>query len=957
MTAFLAQIARLYATKHATELSGLTFVFPNKRAGVFFRHYLSEQLDAPAFAPEVMSISECFASFSSKLPADRLGNLFRLYDIYRSLAGRNEDFDGFVFWGEMMLSDFDEIDKHLIDAKQLFSNVADLKQIDELFDTLSEEQKEAIKEFWSHFIPCVEAGPKKDYITVWKILYSVYEEFRRQLTAENLATEGMIYRELAERIASGDRIFEKEDRFFVFVGFNALNLCEKKLFHALRKENKADFYFDYQARELRESDNPASRFYAENTRLFPSRYPLLCEDEDTEKSIELIAVPSETGQAKEIYNILNALFPEGADAAKTINTALVLPDENLLIPLLHSIPPQVEAVNVTMGFPLKSTPASALIEYILDLQRRARVSGSRVSYYYKNVLDVLHHRYIASCSSQIAGIERNIVQDNRVYVDADELLADELLASVFRPVTDSDDLLGYLLDIVRHLQLAWRDGSDRHEEQLPVSDVLYQYYVTLSRMADVVRNRPEDIHVAVETMSRWIRQIFSGLVLPFEGEPLAGLQIMGMLETRCLDFENLIIPSFNEGIFPRRNLNNSFIPYMLRRSFALPVSDFHDAVSAYHFYRLLHRAKRVFFLYDSRSEGIKTGEVSRFLHQLHYHYGVKITRKTRSFDLRPEEQTGLQIPKNPDVMSKLMRFTLLEEKAPAFSASSLNTYLDCPLKFYLTQMEKLEEPDEVQEHIEGSMFGTLFHATMEKLYKPYVGKRVEVSDIQAVLEDPLKIDVTINQAFAEKFFMRKDAALLPLEGSHLLIARVIRKYVRQMLVQDKAHAPFRYLASEFPCSHRFPIFQGRLQVNLKGFIDRIDQKEGLVRILDYKTGLGKQEFKSISDMFDHSHKNRPKYEFQIFLYAWIYKQMKGVSDVLPAISFLRNIFKADYSTRLFCKADEYKGLVDGFTVFEDDFVLALTSCLEEIFNPDIPFSQTENLKTCTYCPYVSICNR
>ncbi|MDR1585181.1 MAG: PD-(D/E)XK nuclease family protein, partial [Prevotellaceae bacterium] len=945
--------------EYQADVSRFTFVFPNKRAGVFFQRYLSQLLDEALFSPEVLSISECFSSVSKRQPADRLSNLFRLYDVYRSVGGSGEGFDSFVFWGEMLLSDFDEIDKYLIDARQLFTNITDLKQIDEVFDTLTPRQKEAIKEFWNNFIPVTEGRPKTDYITTWKILYPVYKRFQAGLAAENLATEGMMCRELAENLKSGQHIPEWDEKQFVFVGFNALNACERELFNALKKEGKADFYFDYEAAELRDADNLASQFYEENIRQFPSNFPLAQETpQNPEREMELIAVPSEIGQAKEIYSILNGLFPNNNKEIDPINTAVVLADENLLIPLLHSLPAQIEQVNVTMGFPLKSTPASGLLEYVLELQRRARVSGGKVSFYYKNVLNILNHQYISlCCGGEAKAIEERTVKNNRIYVEAEEFSRNSLLASVFTLQTNALDFLSYLTDMIRQLQAALQN-SGKKDEHLLTLDFLYQYYVTLNRMQDVLKKRREEIPATIDTMARLIRQALAGISLPFEGEPLAGLQIMGVLETRCLDFENLVIPSFNEGIFPKRSVQNSFIPYTLRRCFGLPVANFQDAISAYHFYRLIHRAKRIFLLYDSRADGMKTGEVSRFMHQLHYHYGVDFKRRNLSFDVGFENRSALQVAKTPEIMKKLERFTIEGEKAAAFSASSLNTYIDCPLKFYLTQMERIEESDEVIETVEGSMFGTLFHAVMENLYQPYTGKTVESGDIKQLVEHPLKIDAEIARAFAVEFFRKKDGSPVALEGNNLLIARVIRKYVRQMLKIDMEYAPFTCVASELPCSGRLPVFGGRMQVNLKGFIDRIDEKDSMLRILDYKTGSGKPEFKSIAGMFEHNNENRPKYEFQIFLYALLYKRMTGAASVLPGISFLRNVFKSDYTAQLRYKPEpRVSEPVDDFNPFEEAFVESLTACLEEIFDPDIPFVQTEKASLCTYCPYTSICGR
>ena len=958
-SSFLARIAQQYYAQHDANIGAFTFVFPNKRAGVFFQHYLSQQLSTPIFSPEVLSITECFATASQRQPADRLSNLFLLYDIYCDVSGSNESFDSFMFWGEMLLADFDDVDKHLIDTRQLFTNVTELKEIDERYNVLSEQQIEIIKQFWRNFVPVTEGQSKKEFIATWKILYPLYEHFRATLNVENIATEGMMYRDVAERLKNSLDIPEWNEKQFVFVGFNALTTCEKTLFEELQKRGKADFYFDYEVAELRDTDNQSSRFHEENTKLFPSKYPVApIVERLQDKEIELVAVPSTVGQAKEIYAILNSLFPDEKPAVDAINTAVVLSDENLLLPLLHSLPAQIEQINVTMGFPLKSTPVFGLLEHILDLQRRMRVSGDTAAFYHKNVLNILRHQYVSFlCESDAKAVEHWIINNNRVYINTEELQKNDLLSAIFVPQTDSRTLLTYLVTVISRLQTAWQHKQNDNEHRLTI-DFLFRYYITLNRIADILKKRQGEIPVKVDTMVRLIWQLLANISIPFEGEPLAGLQIMGVLETRCLDFDNLIIPSFNEGTFLQHGTQNSFIPYSLRKCFGLPVADWHDAGASYHFYRLIHRAKRIFLLYDSRTEGMQTGEVSRFMHQLHYHYGITCKRRNLSFDVSFENPAVLKIDKTPAVMEKLARFTVESEKPAALSASSLNAYIDCPLKFYLTQVEKVEQTDKVLETVEESMFGTLFHAVMENLYAPYTGKMVQPDNIKQLMNNPLTIDKEINCAFAVKYFMKKDESNVSLEGNNLLIANVIRKFVKQVLQRDMERAPFRYIASEDEYHHRFPIHGGEKYVNLKGYIDRIDEKEGKTRILDYKTGRGDLVFKSLNEVFEHNLKKRPKFVLQTFLYALLYKEKTGVKDLEPGIFYLRDVFKKDFSTELVSKPEpKVMEIVSGFEMFEDVFKEKLTDCLEEIYNPEVPFTQTEESSICEYCPYAVVCGK
>jgi Fe-S-cluster formation regulator IscX/YfhJ len=959
MNSFLFRIAQKYYSEQKDSISNFTFVFPNHRAGLFFQNYLASVAQKPLFSPEILTINECFSLASPWQVSDRLSNLFRLYRIYIQQSGSEESFDSFVYWGEMLLSDFDDVDKYRVDARQLFTNITELKEIDRIFNVFTEKQIEAIRQFWSNFIPVTEGKSQEDFVATWKILLPVYEQFRAELLAENTATEGMICRDVADKLESKLEIEEFNGKQFVFVGFNALNPCEKTLMVELQKRNQADFYWDYEAAELRDSENPASLFYAENIYVFPSKYKLETVVESLQdKAIEIIAVPSAVGQTKQVYSILNQLSDNVQQLTdhSWMNTAVVLPDESLLIPLLHSFPSQIEKINVTMGFPLKSTPVSGLIEHIFELQKRLRISSERVSFYHQTVSNILNHQYIALlCSDDANRLTRKMADNNLIYIEANEFNSNDLLKSIFVPQTDIKTFLPYLLHIIRILQNGWQQASDETHDYRLECDFLYQYYIAINRMNDIVAEIPANVEMNPETLMRLIRQLTAGITIPFIGEPLNGLQVMGVLETRGLDFENLILTSFNEGVFPAKSNPNSFIPYNLRRGFGLPTTEHQDAITAYNFYRIIHRARKIFFLYDSRTEGMQTGEVSRFLYQLEYHYNVKIKRKIVSFDIGFGSPKPIQIEKSSAVMEKLQAFCSSEAESPSLSASSINSYIDCPLQFYLTKVEDVEQADEVLETVEANMFGSLFHKVMENLYKPFIGQMIQINDFEKLIKDIPLIENEIHRAFNTEYFKRKPGNYIPLEGNNLLISSVLKKYILQVLKVDKARAPFSYIGSEEKIRIQFPILNGKINVNLKGFIDRIDEKNGQIRILDYKTGSGKLEFKNLPEVFEHNKENRMKFVLQTYLYCLLYELKTGSKNTIPGIYYIRDLFKDEFETELMNK--ETKEKVTDFEVYKDEFTSLITETLEEIFNPEIPFIQTENAKVCQYCPYTGVCNR
>ncbi|MDR2840451.1 MAG: PD-(D/E)XK nuclease family protein, partial [Paludibacter sp.] len=592
MQTFLQRIAQKYFENYNSDIQRFTFVFPNRRAGVFFQKYLSELTDKPIFAPVIQTITDFFLSASPLMLADRLGNLFLLYQIFKRHSKNAESFDDFIFWGEVILSDFEEVDKFLVNPKQLFTNVADLKDLDNWLDALTDEQKEVIQRFWANFDP-IKSEKGEEFVAMWKILLPIYEDFRAELLAANSATEAMIQRDVVERLQKGE-IAEMLDNQYVFVGFNALTACEKQAFLELKKRNRADFYFDYEADELQDADNPASLFFHENKQLFPSKFDIGNECIAlNDKDLEYISVPSSVGQAKQIYEILQQLTATEKSQADSLKTAIVLPDENLLIPLLHSFPPEIQQINVTMGFPLKATPAFALFEHVFGLHKRARVAkDGKTSFYYKDVLNILNHRYISeNPDCLLLEIKQKITAENLIYIDAKFFENNDFLAQIFQNQSDTKTFIAYLLNIITNIHKAWKTNENA-DFQLD-SDFLYHYYLAFNRIAVILKKNTYNVDFQLDTLIQIIKQFTQGISIPFEGEPLAGLQVMGVLETRLLDFENVIVSSFSEGIFPKRNPPDSFIPQNLRKGFGLPTTDRQDAVSSYNFYRLIARAKRV----------------------------------------------------------------------------------------------------------------------------------------------------------------------------------------------------------------------------------------------------------------------------------------------------------------------------------------------------------------------------
>ena len=959
MKPFLYQVASLFYEKWEAEVSRLAFVFPNRRTGLFFQKYLSEVADTPLFSPTILTINDLFIQLSGKQSADRISMLFTLYDIYIRQSGSTETFDEFLYWGEMLLNDFDDIDKYMANARMLFSNVTDLREIENDFDFLSDEQIAAIRSFWSSFYPRGDTPNQQQFLAVWQVLYDLYEEFRATLAAEGKGYEGMIFREVVESMERGespDLPYEQ----IVFVGLNALSVSEERFLAQLQKREIADFYWDYVSDKVTDPDNKASYFVSRNLKSFPSSMKLPPE-EKVKTEIEVIGIPSGIGQAKHVYTLLSDWCKEAEmSSEEALRTAVILPDEHLLIPVLNAIPEQIRRINVTMGYPLAGTPVASLIEYILALQKNVRYIDRNPLFYFRDVLPVLNHRYILSTSPEIiSSLVKEITENNKIYISHTELGKTPLLEILFTPVTGVEAFSDYLIKVLEELNKVMSALSDEEEEDATLrtndleQEFIFHYFTTVNRMREVMKDAR--IEMKIDTFFRLLKRVTDTITIPFHGEPLSGLQIMGVLETRALDFDRLIILSMNEGIFPQRKAANSFIPYNLRRGFGLPTYEHQDSVWAYHFYRLIERASHVSLLYDTRSNGLQTGEVSRFVHQLHYHYEVPMRDKLVVYNVSSSKTPPLAVPKREDIMRRLDAYRKGGSKA--ISASAINTYLDCPLKFYFSVVEGIREEEEVSETIESDVFGSILHKVMEELYKPFQGKMVTVDLLKAIRKDTALLTGAIARAFASEFF--KTEVVRSLTGQNYLIGEMIRKYVEKILERDGKLTPFVYIESERKINGLISL-SDHSEIRLKGFIDRVDEVLDAIRIIDYKSGSGTTTFSSIESLFNKEEKDRAKAVMQVFMYCWMYAHFtenKG-KTIQPGIYYVRSLFSDPFDPSVYHRIERGKSeKVEDFSGYAQAFEEGLRGCLDEIFNPEIPFTQTPTGKACSYCPFKGICGK
>ena len=963
MDTFLQQVARDLYSKIGDELAYTAVVFPNKRAGLFFNESLAAESDRPLWAPAYVSISELFRELSPYQPGDPIRLVCELYKVFREETRSDETLDDFYFWGELLIGDFDDVDKNLVDADKLFANLQDLKNIMDDYDFLDKEQEEAIRQFFQNFSIDKRTALKERFISLWDKLGDIYRRYRDNLSRLGIAYEGMMYRDVMERLD----ISALPYKHYVFVGFNVLNKVETAFFRLLQDAGKALFYWDYDlfyTRLPHEQQPPytheAGEFILRNLKLFPNQLPESAFDVMRKpKQVRFISAPTENAQARYLPEWVRSVMKGDTAASREKENAVVLCNESLLLPVLHSIPPEVKNVNVTMGFPLSQTPAYSFISVLMELQTTGYQSQTG-RFLYDNVLSVLRHPYIRRLSAAAELLENSLIQNNRFYPYPSELKADALLEYIFTPQEGIRQLCTYLSGILREAAAIYR-GTDETKDiysQL-YCEALFKSYTMINRLLTLIESG--ELTLRTDTLKRLLDRLMTAANIPFHGEPAIGMQVMGVLETRNLDFRNLLILSLNEGQLPKAGGESSFIPYNLRKAFGMTTIEHKNSVYAYYFYRLIQRAENVTLLYNTATEGLNRGEMSRFMLQFLVESPHDIVREYLEAGQSPQQRRAIRIEKTEEVVERMCRTydTCLHPKA-LFSPSALNTYLDCRLKFYFRYIAGLKTPDEVSAEIDSALFGTLFHRSAEQVYLELTahGKDIGKKELEELLKDKVKLQSYVDNSFKEIFFHAQKDERPEYNGTQLIHAKVIASYLQQLLRNDLQYAPFRMEGMEQSVSEVMEIDtpQGRLTVRIGGTIDRMDVKGETLRIVDYKTGGMPKTPENIGQLFIPA-ENRPGYIFQTFLYAAIVCRKQPLK-VAPSLLYIHRAASESYSPVIeMGPARQPKTPVNNFAFYEDDFRERLQALLKEIFDPAEPFSQTEHEKLCDYCDYRRLCKR
>ena len=990
---FLKTIANDLYEKTAGDLRNITLVFPTKRAGLFVNQYLATIAGKPVWAPAYATLNDMFHQMSDFDVADQPLLIFHLFAAYQQAAielngaATTETIDSFYSWGEVMLSDFDDIDNNLSDPKMIFTN---LKDLDELTTTdyLSEEQIRAIERYFGYFKQTEDTKLREKFLSVWNLLLPTYTIFRNRLRKNNIAYEGMLKREVIEQGIPTDRFRQQN---FVFVGFNVLNTTEKKLMERLKEEGRACFYWDYDLTYVKGNEASffeAGRFIRDNIRHFGSELP---EDHPVfdsmrkDKQITFVESPSNTAQTRYAGNLLKEMLARQKHPFNQY--AVVLANEKLLQPMLHAMPVADKdnpyKINVTMGFPLYETPVASFVMAMLELQ----VYGKRGSgmWNYKQVANLLRHPFTVRIAGDSANQKlKNIKEKHLFFITEDFFSEDEFLNTLFQMRSSVAELLTYLSEMVQRVGVSFfADPSEKNpdfDRQL-YEESVYNAHVLLNRLKmiyDHILNDPdfmkvEGLDMSQERMVKLIRQILQSSSVPFHGEPAEGIQIIGMLETRTLDFPNLIILGMEDENIPKAIRKSSFIPYTLREAYGMTTFDRQSSLQAYGFYRLIQRAEHITLIYSNAENEMSKGEMSRYMTQMLVEQDLIFNESTR-IHYNSLESKVLSYPqqvfevKKTDEMIQKLKDKLSRQpdgKRRFLSPSALNSYINCPFKFYLEKIAGMKVDDELDEEVGNDVFGTIFHYCMENIYKPLIGRVLKSSDLHALANNKEIIEQYVDNGFRQEFFKAGKESMLRYNGEQWLNREVIIKYVAKQLKYDALLCPMTVNAVENQDHIKEVDIEG-FTVSLGGIIDRIDTifvgtPQEQRRILDYKTSSKANTAQTLDDLFNMNLSTRPYHILQTFYYADIYtdycKQPVGTSlmYIKPAVVDMN---EAKKTAMISMGPSKQKKLVTDFaSQYKEEFHQRLEGVIREIFSKDVAFSQTNNEHTCEYCDFRVLCNR
>ncbi len=1013
MLPFLKSIAKAYATRY-TDLSEMCFLFPNKRSGTFFQKYLKEEFSGHAvLSPEIKTITDFVTDLSEKVVASRLDMLFILYECYCSLMGikvedeENEgaiNFDSFIGWGETVLSDFNETDLYMVNPEEIFKNVKDYREISSTF--LTAEQRRVMEEyfghtdmgdpgrFWKNFDKDENelSEVKQKFIHLWRVMYPLYEKFNERMDEESLATTGGMYRQAALRLEENGRELLPYKKV-VAVGFNALSTSEQTIFSHLKSfdgyegfDAFADFFWDATGPVLNGADNSASKFVKSNIEAFPypewaRKFLKLSDTDSLPENLRVASSPSNAAQTKIAGKMLSELRGRlSGEAFTNAKVAVVLPDENLLLPMLYSLPDGMGDVNLTMGYSFRLTSVVPYVTLLRRLQYNTRLAAGEIHFLARDLKLFLSHPFSQSLfgSAKTSEMLKYLRDHHKITVSVDELqeIAGEEAQLLHGPDKNAtpDDAVDYLTMLLTKVAERLPSSKDLIVKTRLETSHIRVYIDYLKRLKDILKVYGEKMKPA--TVYRLADRLLAGEKVGFEGEPLTGLQVMGTLETRSIDFEYIFILSANERILPMRARKRSFIPDSLRHAYGMPPSNYAEGIFAYYFYRMISRAKEVTLVYDARTGGgVRSGDVSRYVQQLRYLFAKdKLKEEDWKFLLAGKSPTDPTVEKTPEIRERLEEF--LRQGGKNLSASALQAYRECQVRFFYRTVLGINDDPEPSEFIDAITAGNILHEVMEKIYLPdgndkkILDPPVEITAerIDELLSDKEGIERLVRRSINRQHFRFRDEDKLdtPLRGSAEMVGERISQQVERVLRHDRELAPFTIHGLELADNLHVELDNG-LKVNFRFAIDRLDRIKtpngDQLRIVDYKTGSIKLTAETFDELFNGDY--RSEQVFQLFIYAWLLGQLPNLpfptDDVRMEIYDVPGIAKGEVNLPMIGRSDEDGNItgkpekVVSYSEYADVFDEGMRKMLKEIFS-DEPFKACSE-ERCGLCSFRALCRR
>lgn len=954
---FLHRVASHLLERFGDDLQNVAIVFNNKRPQLFLKKYLAEISRKPIWSPHFYTIQQFFSASTSLVSASPLKQFFILFTEYNILLRKEgkEQVSADVFYplAEIIVSDFSQIDYYLADPAKVFNLIGSIAELQHQFPNFEEEQLEFMKSFWSSFSGERQSKIQEKFIEMWHMMPVLYKNFHEKLAEQNLVSSAKMYRNLAEGI-SVDPDFLHQFNHVVFIGFNALSKAEETLFKAWQDEGICSFYFDSDDHYFSSAMQEAGHFIRRNINKIGLINQLQFSENrinDPAREFTIVQALGNVVQGKLLANILS----NNTKGKNPDSRAIILADEALLLPVLQTVTD--DSLNITMGYPFEQSAVFGLCDLWLNIQEEI-ASSDQISISYKHVLAYIFNPLIGLDDDQRNSLHSDIIDKRRSRFDLKDLRALGKISQLsFTPYKNASEtirnfgsLLLFISGQIEHL---------RKLESLLIAEAVKTLNV-LSDSFEELENSQAVPEMNAKFVFRTIRRALAGLSVPFDGEPLSGLQVMGLLESRCLDFDELIVLGMNEGVLPKISITPSFVPDNVRRAFGLPVLENQNSIFSYFFYRLLHCAKRVTLVYNGITDEKSTGEESRFIKQLQFETNCKFTHILQQN--QPVETSGDQkivVEKTGLVLERLQKYlhrnaNVKYEKK--ISATAFTDYVSCPLKFFYSRIAGLKEPKDLPDQIGSNLVGTMLHSVMENFYRNCEGGEV-TSEFITIQERNLP-SMCLN-ALAETLNTEPESHLQKQDALQQIILKVIEQYAIRILRHDEGLTPFVIVELENRDSYT-PLFQVHVagveeQVRLMGIIDRVDEVNGKTRIVDYKTGKDQLKYKDFDSLFSEEGKDQNKALIQTLFYTYVYEKARSVSDVEPHLYTVK-----DFKNGTLFSEKRRGGLQlsdQNLDYFKRQFELRLAEKLNELFDSSVPFIQTTNLETCKYCAFKGICQR